>query len=523
VDAAADGPPRAGVEAGGVTRRGGAPVRARRGADGGRDLDSSTALAVLVAITLVAALARAIGLGSGLWLDEANSLTKVFRLPFGEMLRSYKGENDHPLYSMLAHASMALLGESAWSVRLPAALFGVATVPMLYLLARRIAPRTESLASAAILAVAYHHVWFSQNARGYTAVAFFTVFGLWALLRAVETGRMRDFALYGLGTGLAACIHLTMVFVSIGHALALALFGLTRATPRERAFLPRGAVVAFGTAAAITLAFYLPRISGVLGTFGEQTPWVGVSTPKWAMGELLGGLVGAWGLGSAALGLLAVAGGAGLLIAGFADSFRARPLFALLVLIPPFALYAGSVAVRGVLYPRFFFFAIGPVLVVVVRGLFAVADRIGRILGRPAVGRFVSAAGVVAAVVASLAMLPSNYRYPKQDYAGAARWVTEQAGPSDRIFTVPSSSPFQTLLGLSWKVACEVEPVLASRREATTWLLWTFPHHMAGICPQIAALIERDCPQPRTFRGTVGGGDIRVCRLERLPPAVATP
>ncbi|MEY4950696.1 MAG: hypothetical protein RL698_2907, partial [Pseudomonadota bacterium] len=23
--------------------------------------------------------------------------------------------------------------------------------------------------------------------------------------------------------------------------------------------------------------------------------------------------------------------------------------------------------------------------------------------------------------------------------------------------------------------------------------------------------------------GTVGGGDIRVCRLERLPPAVATP
>ncbi|MEI8359853.1 MAG: glycosyltransferase family 39 protein, partial [Deltaproteobacteria bacterium] len=192
-----------------MTRRGGAPVRDRRGADGGRDLDSSTALAVLVAITLVAAVARAIGLGSGLWLDEANSLTKVFRLPFGEMLRSYKGENDHPLYSMLAHASMALLGESAWSVRLPAALFGVATVPMLYLLARRIAPRTESLASAAILAVAYHHVWFSQNARGYTAVAFFTVFGLWALLRAVETGRMRDFALYGLGTGLAACIHLT--------------------------------------------------------------------------------------------------------------------------------------------------------------------------------------------------------------------------------------------------------------------------------------------------------------------------
>src|SRR5438034_884751 len=78
-------------------------------------------------------------------------------------------------FARLAHVSIAALGDQAWSLRLPATLFGVVTIPALYFLAREFAGRTEALFGCLLLTVSYHHVWFSQNARGYTLLAFLAV------------------------------------------------------------------------------------------------------------------------------------------------------------------------------------------------------------------------------------------------------------------------------------------------------------------------------------------------------------
>jgi hypothetical protein len=42
-----------------------------------------------------------------------------------------------------------------------------------------------------------------------------------------------------------------------------------------------------------------------------------------------------------------------------------------------------------------------------------------------------------------------------------------------------------------------------------TWLLYTFPAYLA---PDLLATIRREFAPVRVFRGTVGGGDIFVCR-----------
>ena len=81
-----------------------------------------------------------------------------------ELLTTYYGDIQHPLYSVLGHASIAVLGETAAPLRLPAIAFGVASIPLLFLVGRVVATTREALLSAALLTFSYHHVWFSQNA-----------------------------------------------------------------------------------------------------------------------------------------------------------------------------------------------------------------------------------------------------------------------------------------------------------------------------------------------------------------------
>ena len=156
----------------------------------------------IVALTALALVLRLVRLDSGLWIDEIYSLLHSFRPSLWQIVSVFPRDNHHPFYSVLAHLSLTVFGESAWSIRLPAALFGAATVPLLYLLGTRVASRREALLAASLLCVSYHHVWFSQNARGYAVLACFAVLGSWLLLRGLEDGRRRFFAGYAVVIGL---------------------------------------------------------------------------------------------------------------------------------------------------------------------------------------------------------------------------------------------------------------------------------------------------------------------------------
>ena len=174
---------------------------------------------IVFALVAVALVSRVVGLNSGLWVDEVYSLVRSVRLPVGTILTEYWGDNHQPLYALLAHASRSIFGEAPWSIRLPAVLFGVASVPLLFALGQRVAPRRQALLAAWLLTVSYHHVWFSQNARGYSALAFFSLATLWALLRGVESGRLVFFVVYGLLAGLGAYTHLSMIFVVVEEVI----------------------------------------------------------------------------------------------------------------------------------------------------------------------------------------------------------------------------------------------------------------------------------------------------------------
>ena len=180
----------------------------------------SLALAALLLLGLVL---RLIHLGTGLWYDEIQTLVQFARLPIGRLLTEYPSTNHHPLYSQLASASIGLLGESGATLRLPAALMGTASLWAFYRLAMMVTTRREALLGTLLLTLSYHHVWFSQNARGYSGLLLFTLLGTAAFLRLLQDPRAGwpAAAWYGGCMALAAYIHPTAVALPAAYAFSL--------------------------------------------------------------------------------------------------------------------------------------------------------------------------------------------------------------------------------------------------------------------------------------------------------------
>ncbi|MCA8949519.1 MAG: glycosyltransferase family 39 protein, partial [Planctomycetes bacterium] len=165
---------------------------------------------------------------------------------------------------------MQWLSSGEGAIRLPFALFGIATVPALWFVGRRLIGDGAALFAAALLAVMPWHVYWSQNARGYVFVVLSSVAVAAAAWRWHETGRRRDLALVAAAIALGTLFHLTALMQLLGLA---AFFALRRHELGSRALL--GCILG----AAIVLAVlpiamvYLPPLQGFLGAKSEGASW----------------------------------------------------------------------------------------------------------------------------------------------------------------------------------------------------------------------------------------------------------
>jgi mannosyltransferase len=144
---------------------------------------------LLLAIGALGGLLRACQIGSkGLWLDEAFSVWLGWQ-PLGEMLSWLVRIDQHPpLYYILLHFWM-VLGDGAATVRALSALLGTLTIPVIYLLGRRLADGKVGLLAALILAVSPFHVRFAQETRMYTLLMFNASLALYFLVRLLTDPR----------------------------------------------------------------------------------------------------------------------------------------------------------------------------------------------------------------------------------------------------------------------------------------------------------------------------------------------
>jgi hypothetical protein len=469
-------------------------------------------LLVIVTLVIVGAALRFYRIGTALWYDEIVTLVESVRQPLSEIVTRFPGDNHHPLYSVLAHLAVGAFGEQPWALRLPAALCGVASIPLLYLVGRRVTGRMEAAAASLILTVSYHHVWFSQNARGYTAVLLAVLLSTYALLRWLD-GRNRSFIMvFAVSTALGAYAHLTTVLVAVGQALALVIGWMVGDRSGKSSTAWKDATTAFLAAAGLTVLIYAPMLGdvGAVMSSGESSGG-DTATLAWTIAAVLQGLQVGFGA------LAAIVLGGAIVGAGLVSYFRQRPLIALLFILPIIVTVGAALVLDRPVRPRFMFFGVGFALLFIVRG----AANIGAIVGAALGGspRTAATAGValvtIGAVALSVRSLPYGYRYPKQDYVQAVTFVERSMHPGDVAVVIGDGAeiPVVRYLGRQWPRVSSAEELRAlTRGGGNAWVVSTFPSYIRSGRPELWRFLESDCTTMADIEGTVEDGAITVRR-----------
>ncbi len=471
-------------------------------------------------LALILALATALrvaGIDRDLWLDEVGTVVGYLRLPPWTVLYTYYSPNQHLLYSLVGSVAVRVLGEAPWAVRLPAVLFGVAGVWAFYPLARAVAPAREALLATAFMAVSYHHVWFSQDARGYTAMLLGITAGTLLFLRGLTANRARDWAAYVASMGLAVLAVQTAAFVLIGHLLAYFLVARNAAAFRP-AFAPLTRRVLASTGLALLLALevqslMLPRMLGFFRRVDHAGLGSGVASPLGLVPLLIHGLL-------AGLGAVALVAMLGVLAAGVGSYARQSPLLLAIAGVPPILGAGAILLLRYGAYPRAFLYVLPFAILFAIRGAAATGRALGRRLRRGAGWRLSpEATGVALAsllVLAAAAGLPGNYRWPKQDYTGALAFVRGHLTPGDRVAAVGmAAGVYRDYYRVALETPSTPADLAALRRPGrAVWVLYSFPRDMRFRFAPLHDYLQREAVVVATFPGTVGDGTLYVVRLD---------
>jgi uncharacterized membrane protein YuzA (DUF378 family) len=145
--------------------------------------EPGSSLLVLAALVGAGAVLRLINANAELWYDEIVTVIHFVDVPFAQVVSTYGLANNHVLNSVLVNLVGAWFGTDPWLLRLPALVFGMAGVWAFWWVAVVLWPRGAALVGTTLFAVSYHHVYYSQNARGYSALIFFALVATGCVLR----------------------------------------------------------------------------------------------------------------------------------------------------------------------------------------------------------------------------------------------------------------------------------------------------------------------------------------------------
>jgi mannosyltransferase len=464
-------------------------------------------------LTALALLTRIIGLDGQLWADEVLSLVRYVRKDLQDLFLHFYSNNQHPLYSLLARITMDIFGESAWTLRLPAALMGTACIPALYALGTRVTTKREAFLSASLLAVSYHQIWFSQNARGYTAIMLGAIVCTFLLIRGIEEKSPKDFVLYGLVAGLGAYTHLGMVLCVVGQAAFLVPWMMLKVRPPKAWIWP---LAAFPLGGAFTLLFHAPMLTEVIDFFlNKPSPAVGLATPLWALMDALGSLAQGFGGGVVAVGavVVLVIGAVGLL--GLVSYAKTKPMALGLFLFPVLITGMGVMGGRGIVYPRFFFGVAAFGILIFLRGPFVLGRLIAKGRGQPEGQNRLGVALVALMLLGSAASVPINYLYPKQDFEGAIAHIEAQRGPDDAvaclgIIRVINGGYYKK----DWpKIWSTDELRAAAQGKSGLWVTFMMADYIKHVNPDVMTYVRAHCKDMKRFAGTLRGGAVYTCRV----------
>ena len=138
---------------------------------------------IFLSILLLAFVLRLFYLShESIWLDEGISIAMA-KLNFAQLIDKSAIDSLPPLYYLLLHYWMLLLGDSEFSVRFLSLVFSAASIVVSYQLTKYLWQEKVALITAFLLAISVFHIEYAQEARMYSLLTFLSVSSFYFFLK----------------------------------------------------------------------------------------------------------------------------------------------------------------------------------------------------------------------------------------------------------------------------------------------------------------------------------------------------
>src|SRR6266581_2079573 len=190
-------------------------------------------VSMLAFVTLVAALLRLIRLGDipyGVHPDEAQAGTDAVRVLHQGWIGVYSHAalGQPTLNAYLTTPGIWLLGHTAFALRLPLALVGLAAVPLTYVVVRVAYARIEAFFSSLLLAISYWHLFYSRVAHWSISYPTIMLGALLCVMLGIKTRRLAWFSVAGALLGLGMYAYNVDAIVVVAMAVFFAAMAFVR-------------------------------------------------------------------------------------------------------------------------------------------------------------------------------------------------------------------------------------------------------------------------------------------------------
>ena len=367
------------------------------------------------------------------WGDEVYTLYAVHRSLL-DAVRAPLELRNVPFYYFLAWF-FTLRGESILGGRLLSLFAFMGSAYFLYLLTEKVLNRRTALWATLVFVFNPVMIWYAQDARMYAPWILLCLASLYYQLRAMETGRMRDLAVFGVVFFLGCLTHFYHIFFAAASGVALFLY---RPQQYRNRVLVTLVLAVLAAAPLIVIVFVLQlgngayRESNVMGlaylaltyaigfSYGPTNAELHVGNPVTLMMPYLPGAIAAvlafW---------LPVLFGAWRMLKAEPRKALMFVAFGIAVTVLPFA---AAIISKGVNFNARYALPSLPFFVILLAYGLSTMSR--RWICLPVVMVF----GVEAA---GLAMHYGDAQHWKEDYRGLVSYLKAEAQPEDRILFAP--------------------------------------------------------------------------------------
>ena len=248
---------------------------------------------VALALLLILLLAGGLRLynlgGESLWHDETVSVYAA-RSSVSEILTvRTRVDLFPPLYHLMLHGWIRLVGDSAVAVRVPSVIFGIAAVAVLFLVGRELRDDALGLVVAFLSAISYFLIRYAQEARPYSLLVLLSLASYYFFIRMVRRGATGGASVgYAATTALLLYTHYHATFLVLTQVCTVACLWRRLGRIRLR-------WVAAVTVASLAFSPWLPILRAQYFLENEILGWIPVPTIFHLIGVLSYWVTFPWG------------------------------------------------------------------------------------------------------------------------------------------------------------------------------------------------------------------------------------